>query len=235
MRAGDVMADTQEDSDADIRWLSYAQIAKIRGISRASAERIVRRAKWRRQVDNQGVTRAAVPLAYAEPERTNPPDSQVEIPPGANSLQAAIDALREQQDHERTAWREERGRLVADLDRERARADTLRDRLNTMQEQLADAHAALQAAETANARADQAETARDRAEQALTAERSRADAVRERLAEAEQTRRQAEEAAERARREAEDAQQAAAKLRQADDARRARGLLARLRLAWRAE
>jgi hypothetical protein len=93
------MADNQEDGDADIRWLSYAQIAKIRGISRASAERIVRRAKWRRQVDNQGVTRAAVPLAYGEPERINPPDSQAEIPPGANSLQAAIDALREQQDH----------------------------------------------------------------------------------------------------------------------------------------
>ena len=61
------MAGDQGDGDADIRWLSYAEIAKIRGISRASAERIVRRAKWRRQADNQGITRAAVPLAYAEP------------------------------------------------------------------------------------------------------------------------------------------------------------------------
>lgn len=40
----------------------------------------------------------------------------------------ATAALCEQQDHERTAWREDRTRLIADLDRERARADTAEGR-----------------------------------------------------------------------------------------------------------
>ena len=43
------------------RWLTYRQIADLRRISKASAERLVRRHKWRRQEDNEGVTRALVP------------------------------------------------------------------------------------------------------------------------------------------------------------------------------
>jgi hypothetical protein len=60
-----------------------------------------------------------------------------------------------------------------------------------------------------------------RAEKALTGERARADSLRDRL-----------EAAERAQR---DAQEAAEELRQAEMARQARGLLARLRAAWRSD
>jgi hypothetical protein len=74
---------------------------------------------------------------------------------------------------EARAERAEQGR-----DAERARADALRDRLTTMQEQLADAHAALQAAESADARAKQAEADRERAEAGWDAERGRAGALR---------------------------------------------------------
>ena len=66
-----------------------------------------------------------------------------------------------------------------------------------------------------------AQAARDRAEAALAGERTRADALRDRLDAAQAELRQAQDAAEEA--------------RQAEAARRAQGLLARLRAAWRGE
>ena len=94
-----------------------------------------------------------------------------------------------------------------------------------MQEQLADAHAALQAAEVAETRIAAAE--------ALAGERARADAVRARL-DAMQLAAEAE-AAEQARRQAQAAQDNAEILREADNARKGRGRPARLRVAWRGE
>jgi hypothetical protein len=47
-----------EDTD---RWMTYPELAAARGISRASAARLVRRRKWRRQTDNQGAVRILVP------------------------------------------------------------------------------------------------------------------------------------------------------------------------------
>ena len=41
--------------DGEIRWLSYSQIAAIRRISRQSAERMVRKHRWRRTVNNHGI------------------------------------------------------------------------------------------------------------------------------------------------------------------------------------
>jgi hypothetical protein len=96
------MRDGDEEA---VRWLSYSEIAALRRISRTSAERMVRRAKWRRQVDNQGVTKAAVPLAYAEPDRTDPPDGQEENPPDSAllaALQGAVDVLRQRAERAET-------------------------------------------------------------------------------------------------------------------------------------
>ena len=45
----------------DSRWMTFAELAKARGISRLSAERLVRRHKWRRQPGNDGRTRVLVP------------------------------------------------------------------------------------------------------------------------------------------------------------------------------
>ena len=58
---------------------------------------------------------------------------------------------------------------------ERGHADMLRDRLNAMQEQLTEAHAALEAAASADARAERAERDKDQAEAGRDAERMRAD------------------------------------------------------------
>jgi hypothetical protein len=143
---------------------------------------------------------------------------------------------------DRDAERSRADRAEADRTDERRRADDLRDRLTAMQEQLADAHAALQAAEAADARAGQAERDKeraeadraeergraDRAEAATTAGRARADALRERIDGSERDRAAAVAIAD-------EAVKAAEALRQAEDARKARGLVARLRAAWRGE
>jgi hypothetical protein len=50
------------------RRMTYAELAAVRGTSQASAERLVRRRRWPRQVGNDGVVRVTVPLT----EATNP-------------------------------------------------------------------------------------------------------------------------------------------------------------------
>jgi hypothetical protein len=44
------------------RRMTYAQLAAVRGTSQPSAERLVRRRGWPRQVGNDGVIRVLVPL-----------------------------------------------------------------------------------------------------------------------------------------------------------------------------
>ena len=51
------------------RRMTYAELASVRGISALSAERLVRRRNWPRQVGNDGVVRVLVPLTEA---RTQP-------------------------------------------------------------------------------------------------------------------------------------------------------------------
>jgi hypothetical protein len=112
------MADTTADGD---RWMTYAELATVRGISRASASRLVRRRKWRRQTDNQGNVRILVPVA--ESER---PDNPMDI---VRMLDATF---REQIEHERNRAERAESRAEAAeqaLAAERGRADILRDRL----------------------------------------------------------------------------------------------------------
>jgi hypothetical protein len=189
--------------------------------------------------------------------------------PHIGALEAAISSLTEragtaekradraENRADRAEARADRAEQAIEVERNRAdRAeqgrDALRDRLITMQEQLADAHGALQAAEATAARADRAERDKERAETGREAERARADALRERLkdtaakladAQTELAAAQDEaDAATELRRELEAAQIAqgeaeadAAELKQANAERRARGLVARLRQAWRGQ
>jgi hypothetical protein len=185
--------DRPPDSTADIgdgaRWMTFAELAEGRRISKASAIKLVRRHGWRRQRDNKGNVIALVPLTWAQDTsqrerdgpRDNQPDDTADSSQAIVLLEAAFSALREQQEHERAALREQ-------IDRERARAD--------------------------------------HAEQGRDADRARADELRQRLDDltAKLTDAQAELTA---------AQDAAEALRQADDARKARGRLARFRAAWR--
>ena len=49
------------DDPPDGRWMTFAELARSRGISRDSAIALVRRKRWRRQRDNRGHTLALVP------------------------------------------------------------------------------------------------------------------------------------------------------------------------------
>jgi hypothetical protein len=53
--------DQSGDMSDDGRWLTYAQLAASRGISKASAARLVLRKRWRRQRGNDRTVRILVP------------------------------------------------------------------------------------------------------------------------------------------------------------------------------
>jgi hypothetical protein len=61
--------DYRDDVGDDVRWLSYGELGQARGISTASAIRLVFRRKWRRQDGNDGTVRVAVPVEEANPQR----------------------------------------------------------------------------------------------------------------------------------------------------------------------
>lgn len=127
------MDTSQGEADAG-RWMNYAEIAALRRISKASAERLVRRRRWRKQVDNRGVARAYIPEEWC----TAPPpaDTRADVRRDGRgaayipAFEAALTALREQQtalqeqqaheraawEHDRIAWIEERTRLQAMID-----------------------------------------------------------------------------------------------------------------------
>jgi hypothetical protein len=153
--------DRLTDGDADtVRWLSYSQIAALRGISRTSAERMVRRAKWRRQVDNQGVTKAAVPLAYVEPVRANPPDSQADNPPDFAAFEIALAAVREAQAGEIAALRDQNVALQGQVDLLLKAQDGQTVLVAELKAERDQARAAAQAAQDAAEELRQEETAR---------------------------------------------------------------------------
>jgi hypothetical protein len=196
-------------------WMTKAELARVRRISVASADRLIRRQGWRRQPGNDGRVRVLVPPSWASKSQSNPTDTEppdptdrIEDPTDTSSeislLEATVAALREQQDHERAGWAEERLRRIVII-------DGLRDRA-------------------------------DRADVALSAERVRADALRERLdaaqghiAAAQGQLAAAEDAARLAHAEAQAALDVAARLREAVAADRARGRLRRVLAALRGQ
>jgi chromosome segregation ATPase len=173
-----------ETSDADGRWLTYDQLATLRRIDKPSAVKLATRNRWRRRKGNTGQMQVCVPVHWFERAQgradrytDKSPDKYADradigadtsLQAGAlAALENAVATLREQLDVANARAE----RAEADRSDERRRADDLRDRLIAMQEQLADAHAVLQAAEAADARAGRAEVAR-------AEEQARADALR---------------------------------------------------------
>jgi hypothetical protein len=190
----DRSGDTSDDMSGDGRWMTYDELAKLRGIARASAERLVQRNHWRRQRGNDRTVRILVPMDSLLGDMSDDlsphvsddvsADTRALLARGLAALEDAVAALRQQSEaaKARAADAEVRAdRAEAAIDAERARADALRDRVTAMREQLADAHAALQAAAAAESRTERAEQDKQRAEASLTAERARADALRDRL------------------------------------------------------
>jgi hypothetical protein len=59
------MDDSTATAGNDGRWMTYAELADLRGISRKAAARLTLRHGWRRQPGNDGTTRVHVPDAMA--------------------------------------------------------------------------------------------------------------------------------------------------------------------------
>jgi hypothetical protein len=119
-----ITADTRSD---DARWMTFAELAAARGISRASASRLVRRRKWRRQSDNQGNVRILVP-----PEDSELADSPLDI------VQSLESTFREQVEHERKRAENAEARadrtlaLLAEANTDRAAAVTRAERAEAL-------------------------------------------------------------------------------------------------------
>ena len=206
--------DAPMEADEAGRWMTYGQLAAARRISRASAERLARRMKWRRQGGNDGFARVLVPLAFIEPAgdkaRDKPQEAQGEAPRDSDAsvaFQAALIAVREAHAGEVAAL-QTRANIAESF------AAELRSRLD---EQAAAAAELRRALEAAKADVEQVEQGRETAE-------ARADELRTRLDEL--------EAQLRAQQEGVDA---AEEFRQAEAARAGEGRWARLRAAWRGE
>jgi hypothetical protein len=163
-RQGGPMSDPPGEAD-DGQWMTYSQIAARRGISKGSAERLVRRHRWRRQVDNQGLARALVPPSWLEVDRPDvlpdiredvTPDVFPDITPAGMALETAISGLvaraeraegeadRERQRAERAE--EQRDQAVDNAAAASVRAEALRDRIEEVQARLAAAEADAKAA-----------------------------------------------------------------------------------------
>jgi hypothetical protein len=143
-----------DESEAG-RWLTYVELAELRGISKASATRMSFRHKWRRQAGNDGSVRVFVPASALHDKPQGSDMGRM-----ADAIEATIAAFREQAEGERK--RADRAEARADqaelrADRAEARADALRHRLEgELETARAQAQEAAQAAEALR----QAEAAR---------------------------------------------------------------------------
>jgi hypothetical protein len=186
------MGGKEPDSTADARWISFAELAAARGISKASAIKLVRRHGWRRQRDNQGHVRALVPLTWAQDDQDGAGDNLKDSTPD-NSADTGLLA------RGFAALEDVVAGLRGQLDAANARADEAHKRADAV---LALAEQTLGQLAEANARAE-------RAEDATEAQRRRVTALQDDL--------------DMARAQATAAHDMVRTLRQADDARKARG------------
>jgi hypothetical protein len=199
-------------------WLTYAQIGERFGMSPEAARQRARRLRWRTQPGNDGRTLVLVPESTAVQPRGRPPDRTAEQSPVQPPEIARLSGLLDRA-HERADKAEQRAD-AADAVRRAAEALAERERERADDERQG---------------RERAETRADRAAAAIAGERQRADVLRDRLDAVRAQITAAEAAAEQGRVGAQAAQDAAEALRRADDARKARGLVARLRAAWRGE
>ena len=151
----DTSGDMSGGVSGDGRWMTYDELAKLRGITKASAERLVLRNRWRRQRGNDRTVRVLVPLdslsGDISPDVSPPaspdispdtsPDTSELLTGALTALEDAVAALRDQLST--TNARAERAE--ADRAEERRRADDLRARLMVLNAEVVTARAALEA------------------------------------------------------------------------------------------
>ena len=174
--SADESADPSVDRSADGRWLTYRELAQLRGIDIASAKRQANRGRWRRQKGNSGrevrvlvpdaltADRSADTTADLSTDRTA--DASADIARLISMFETGLVALREQLAvaNERAQAAEQRA-LAAEQGREGAVAqgNELRARIEVLQ-------ASLERATSEAGRAVQALEERERADAARKAQ-----------------------------------------------------------------
>ena len=118
--------DISGDTSGDGRWLTFDELANLRGITRASAERLAQRSRWSRQLGNDQAVRVLVPTDSLSGGKRGA-DAQGLIASALARLEATVAALT--------------GRAEADWRAEQAeaRADAERIRTETAERQMAQA------------------------------------------------------------------------------------------------
>jgi hypothetical protein len=248
---------TLRDSDAG-RWLTYDELACLRGINQQSAVKLVRRQQWRRQTGNRGTVRVFVPDEWLSRPWSQDEPGQAGTEPGTSpgatqdspaAVEAVLAALREAHAGEIERLTEALGRSKGRADAERSRADVLLARTDDLRAEIVAIEAKLR---TEAARADELQGRLAEAEQIKEAARKRAHELANRMMTLEAAAEQGREAKERLtgldslladseRRLAESdtarrtAQERIDAMDRAEVARRGRGRWARLRAAWRGE
>ena len=83
------MEDTQ-----DGRWLTYAELAAVRGINLESAVKLVQRERWSRSSGNDRArtVRVLVPLDWLQPAKERPPSSG-DPPPQSGDTSGYLTAI----------------------------------------------------------------------------------------------------------------------------------------------
>jgi hypothetical protein len=230
--------------------MTYDEIAKRLGISGEAARQLVRRRGWRRIMPNHPNAAAIIVVpdeGLRREERTpsgssdvSPTDSP-DISRIVSGFEAALLALREAKDAEIAGLREAQEREIAGLREAHGRTlAMLREDHDRLLASLRDEHGRIVAlieakAQAAEAGRERAEARAEQTERAEQFERARAEELTARLAA--ERRVQAEEMA-RLHHQLDEARAGEAELmtlRHAGELRRARGLVARLRAAWRGE
>jgi hypothetical protein len=120
------------DSPPDGQWLTLADLAKARGTSKASAARLVRRHKWRRQPGNDGHVRVLVPVEKADRPADRPADTS-----GAFVVIQAALAAQERAEARADRAESRADKLATELAEVRAWVESLTATLTQRDEELA--------------------------------------------------------------------------------------------------
>jgi hypothetical protein len=185
-------------------WLTYREIGARLGLNVEAVRTRVRRAGWRTQPGNDGRARILVPdRVFVEPVGQEA-DGVNEGVNKTGDMTGLVALL--------TAAEARVSRLEKQVEAERDRVNEARSEVNRLRMEVTDLTARADRAEQASTRADQAEAGRVEATDQLALVRAALD---------------------QAQAEARKARDAAEALRKADSDRKARGLVARLRAAWR--
>ena len=186
--AGDDATEAASPSAGGATWMTYREIAAVRGISHAAAIRLVQRRRWqKREGSNDGLAHVLVPhdALQSTPPVRHSPSRRVTTPPDTSLLAGALAAL-ESAVFSLTARAEQaeagRANERQRADEEQARADALRAKMDVLNAEMVEARAeADRAMADERMRADAAGRDKERAEADRDAERARADALRERI------------------------------------------------------